>query len=459
MAKDMTQGKPYKLILAFSVPMLVGNVFQQLYSVVDTIVVGRYVSSNALAAIGTAMPVMFLCLALFGGLGVGMSIVLSQYYGAREYDNMQKAISTSIYFIAFLTLVLTVIGLLITRPLLHLMQVPPEIMEDATTYLYIIFGGTVCMVVYNGYLAVLRGIGDSVTPMIFLIIATLLNVVLDLWFVLQFGWDVAGVAIATVIAQGFSGMCCFLYVKYKVPQLAISPENRVFDRNILRIMLRMGIPSALQQTFISISQMAVQGLVNSYGPVVMAGYTSATKIDHFAMQPSMSIGSALGIFVGQNVGAGRMKRVQEGFKSTFFMEWAIGLAMSVLAFVFAPQLIGLFNRGPDSAAIIAVGSQYLRVVGMFYAVLGTMYVFQNLFRGAGDTFMTLVVSVCNFSVRVIGAYALASVDSIGQEAIWWAIPLGWAVADVVAFVAYKSGRWRRFAVTQTPSEPLPEVEV
>lgn len=458
MAKNMTEGSPYKLILAFSLPMLVGNVFQQLYNVVDTIVVGRFVSSNALAAIGTATPAMFFSLSLFGGLGVGMSVVISQFYGAKEYDNVQKALSTGMYFTAFLTVVLTIFGLVITRPLLRLMQVPDEIIGDSSTYLYIIFAGIIFMVIYNAYAAVLRGIGDSMTPMIFLIMATLLNVVLDLWFVIRFGLGVAGVATATVIAQGFSGICCYFYVKYKVPALKIDPQNRVFDKDILRIMLRMGIPSAIQQTFISISQMAVQSLVNSYGPIVMAGYTSATKIDNFAMQPSMSIGNALGIFVGQNIGAGKMDRVEKGFKSTFFMEWAVGITMSVLAFLFAPQLIGLFNHGEDSAAIIAVGSQYLRTVGMFYAVLGTMYVFQNLFRGSGDTVMTLVVSMSNFSVRVAGAYALASVKWIGQEAIWWAIPIGWAVADVVALIAYKSGRWRRFAVTRSKNEPPIEAE-
>ena len=448
MARDMTEGSPYRHILTFAGPMLVGNVFQQLYNVVDTLVVGRYVSSNALAAIGTATPIMFLCISLFGGLGMGITVVISQYFGAKDYTNLKRALSTAIYMMIVLTLLITVVGLAITRPLLNLMQAPPEIIDDAATYLYIIFGGIVFMMIYNAYVSILRGIGDSFTPMIFLIVATGINIVLDLLFVIRYDMGVAGVAIATVIAQGFSGIACYVYVKFKVPMLKIEREHRVFDKDLLRIMMRMGIPSALQMSFISVSQIAVQSLVNGYGTIVMAGYTSATKIDNFAMQPSMSIGNALGVFVGQNVGAGKMDRAEEGFKSTFVMEWVIGIFMSVMAFLFAPQLIGLFNTGADSAAIIEVGSQYLRVVGMFYVVLGTMYVFQNLSRGAGDMNMVLLTSVCNFTVRVIGAYGLAAVPWIGQEGIWWAIPIGWFVADIVGFYAYRSGRWKRFAVTK-----------
>lgn len=457
MAKDMTQGSAYKHILSFSVPLLAGSVFQQFYNVVDTVVVGRYVNSNALAAIGTATPAMMLCLSLFAGLGMGITIVVSQYFGAKDNANLKRALSTSIYMMMVITVIMTALGIFITKPLLNLMRVPPEIMGDASTYLYTIFGGVVFMIVYNTYAAVLRGVGDSITPTVFLIIAALLNVVLDLLFVLQFHMGVFGVAIATVIAQGVSGVLCYFYVKIKVPMLTIEKEYRAFDPGMFRVMLRMGIPSAIQMSFISVSQIAVQSLVNSYGSIVMAGYTSATKIDNFAFQPGMNIGNALGVFVGQNIGAGKMDRVDEGFKATFYLELIVSGLVSAIAFFFAPQLISLFNTGSDSAEIIAVGSEYLRVVGAFYLVLGAMYVYQNLFRGAGDMNMVLVLTVINFALRVAGAYAMAAIPWIGRGAIWWAIPLGWLVSDIAGHIMYKTGRWRRFALAKAENGGAPDL--
>lgn len=457
MAKDMTVGTPGKVILAFTVPMVLGNLFQQMYNIVDSVVVGRYVGSDALAAVGASFPIVFLMVAIAMGLTMGASVLISQNFGAGRLDEMRRAVYTSFLFLTVVAIAVAGLGLVIMKPVLSLLNTPANIFDDALAYLGIYFIGLPFMFIYNSGAALLRAIGDSKTPLYFLIFATIVNIVLDVVFVVNFGMGVAGVAWATLIAQGLASILSLLYI-LRVPALKMKKEDMVFDKNLLKSILKLGVPSMVQQTIVSLGMMAMQGLINSYGSDIVAGYTASTKIDSIAMMPMMNIGAALSTYTAQNVGAGKLDRVGEGYKSTLKISLAICVFISVIIFTFGSTMMHAFVDYDASKAVIDFGVQYLRFVSIFYIVGSINMITGGILRGAGDMKMFMIGSLTNFFTRVASTYILSSF--IGFHAIWWGIPIGWAAGCAFTLTRYRSGKWANARVINKGNAPAPtEIEL
>lgn len=446
MLRDMTEGSPAKLIWAFSVPMFIGSIFQQLYNMADAIVVGRFVGPNALAAVGTSFPIIFFLVALVIGMTMGSGVVISQYFGAKDIVKTRRAVVTAIAFQLVFASFLSVVGVLLSRPLLLLLNTPDVILADATAYMQIFFGGMVFMFAYNAFASVLRSLGDSKTPLYFLIIASLLNIVLNVYFVASLGWGVRGVAWATLIAQGVSSVISFIYINRRVPLLQFKRSELVFDWPIFWAMVRIGAPSSLQQSLAAVGMMAVQALVNSFGPVTMAAYTAASRMDSFAMIPIMNFGMAVSTFTGQNIGANRLDRVVQGMKATLLMVIGACLVVSVLVFTLGGQMIQLFVSGAQPE-IISQGVDYMQTISFFYAVFGVLMVMNGVLRGAGDAWVPMVTTMASLVVRVTSAYLLVN-TALTYRGIWWSIPIGWSVAVVVPTYRYFSGAWKAKAVVR-----------
>jgi putative MATE family efflux protein len=447
MIKDMTKGSEAKHILVFAVPMLIGNIFQQLYNMVDAAVVGRYVGKGALAAVGTCFPIIFFLVALVMGLSMGASVIISQLFGAGEIKKMKRAVSTSFIFLMICAVILTLVGVLISEGMLKLLQTPPEIIGEASKYLRIYFSGLSFMFIYNTISAMLRGLGDSKTPLYFLIMASLLNVVLDIAFVAVFNMGVPGVAWATIIAQAVSGLLCLLYVYKKVELLRIHPKDMIFDKDILIKSIKLGIPASIQQTVVSVSMMAIQGLVNSFGIITMAAYTAASRIDSIAMMPIMNLGLAISTFTGQNIGAGEQDRVRTGYRRTLMMV-AIACALtSTIILIFGPGLMSIFIDVKD-VEVISQGNDYITVVSLFYILMGIMFVTNGVLRGSGDMIVSMFSTLASLSVRIIAAYFLSSIPSIGYKGIWWSIPIGWFLGMTISIIRYRTGKWSEKAVVK-----------
>lgn len=445
MLNDMTSGSPMKLILTFTIPMLIGSVFQQLYNMVDSIVVGRFVGPQALAAVGTSSPIIFMLIALVMGLTTGVGIIISQFFGAKRYEDVRRAVSTALIFQLIGALVMTVVGTLASRPLLELLRTPADVINDSAAYMRIYFLGLIFMFTYNAFAGILRALGDSRSPLYFLIVSTLVNVVLDIYFVANLGWGVAGVAWATLIAQAISVVLCIFYIYRRVPILQLKRHEFVFDRGIFATMIKVGIPSSIQQTVASMGFMAVQGLINSFGSTTMAAYTAAARMDSFAMMPIMSLGMAVSTYSGQNIGADKMDRVRHGVRSALILMVIACLFVSVLVYTLGPQMIAIFVDA-DQTEVISRGVEYMRTVSLFYIVFGIMGVFNGVLRGAGDTSIPMVTVAVDLAARVIAAYWLVTIPSISYRGTWWAIPVGWCVSCVIPMMRYLSGAWKAKAV-------------
>lgn len=457
MVQDMTKGSVARQIIIFAIPLFIGNIFQQLYNMVDAVVVGRFVGKNALAAVGTSFPAMFLLVALVMGLTMGASVVVSQLFGAGDLKKMRRALSTAFIFLLICALSLTLIGILAARSLLLLLKTPPEIIGDASIYLKIIFAGLLFMFLYNTIAAFLRALGDSRTPLYFLIISSLLNMGLDLLFVLRFKMGVAGVGWATVISQAVSVILCIIYIYKRVELLRLKPRDLIFDRELFALSVRLGIPASIQQTVVSFGMIAVQGLVNSFGSVTMAAYTAAARIDSIAMMPIMNLGLAVSTFTAQNIGAGNLERVRRGYRRTLAMVAACCVATSAVILLFGPKLIELFIDARE-VEVIAQGNDYITVVSFFYILLGLLFVTNGVLRGSGDMIVSMASTIVNLTVRVIFAYFLSSRAEIGYHGIWWSIPIGWGCGFIVAYTRYRSGKWTVKAVVNDPSRQTAEAE-
>jgi len=446
MIRDMTQGSPAKLIWTFTIPMFIGNIFQQLYNMVDAIVVGRFIGPQALAAVGTSFPVIFLLVAVVLGLSMGSGVVISQYFGAKDEEKTRRAISTALTFQIVLALVMSVVGVVLSRPLLLLLGTPEAILGDATSYMQIFFGGVVFMFAYNALAGILRSLGDSKTPLYFLIVSTLVNVVLNIYFVVVLKWGVPGVAWATVISQGVSSLLSLLYIYYKVPYLKFLAKQWVFDRAIFATMVKIGIPSSIQQGIASVGMMFVQALVNSFGPTTMAAFAAAGRMDSFAMMPIMNLGMAVATYTGQNIGAGRFDRISQGVRATLAMVIVSTVLITLLVLTAGPYLIQIFVTDAE-VEVIAQGVDYLRTVSLFYVIFGVLMVLNGVLRGAGDALIPLFTSLASLVVRVGAAYWLTT-TALGYRGIWWSIPIGWSVAMLVPTLRYLSGAWKAKSVVR-----------
>ncbi len=440
--KDLTRGSEAKLIVFFALPMLIGNVFQQFYNMVDSWVVGRYVGTEALAAVGVAFPIIFLMVALVMGLAMGSNVLIAQYYGAKDLRRVRAAIDTA-YIVTFAaSAILTVAALIGTVPLLRLLRVPPSVMPEATVYLRIIFGGMILSFGYNGVSAILRGLGDSMTPLFMLIVATILNIILDLVFVRVFGWGVAGVAWATIISQGISFVGSVLYLNKTHELLKTNFLKLKFDRDIFNLSLKIGIPSGAQQTLVSLGLMFMSAVVNGFGANVMAGFTAGSRIDSFVGMPAMNVSMALSTFVGQNLGAGRPDRARRGYRAALLIGIGITAFLCSLLLLFGRQLVGIFTT---DAEVVALGARYLTIIAPFYFAFTIMFITNGLIRGSGEAVVPMLSTLlAMWLIRVPSAVLLSGLW--GTDGIWWAMPTGWVVGMFVALGYYRTGRWTKKAV-------------
>jgi putative MATE family efflux protein len=444
--KDLTRGNELKVIFFFSLPMLIGNVFQQLYNTVDSIVVGNFIGKGALAAVGASFPIIFLLVALVMGITMGSTIIIAQYYGARDMEKVKKAIHTTYIYSFWAGLAGSIIGFVLSRPLLLLLKTPEDIMPQAVIYLHIIFVGMLFSFGYNMISAILRGLGDSKTPLFFLIIATLVNIVLDLLFVVVFHWGVAGAAWATIIAQGVSFFGGMIYLNRKHELFAFKLSDIRFDPEIFKLSIRIGFPSGIQQMLVAAGNMALLRIVNIFGTDTVAAYTAATRIDTFASMPAMNLSQALSTFVGQNLGANKPERVKKGYKTSLFMASAISLTTTLIVVLFGESIMRLFTA---DLQVIHVGTRYLLIVGSFYIIFSSMFVTNGVLRGAGDTIIPMFVSLLSLWLIRVPVAALLS-SRLGSDGIWWSIPVGWSFGFLLALANYLSGRWKRKAVVGNP---------
>jgi putative MATE family efflux protein len=442
--QDLTNGKEGKLIFQFAAPMLLGNVFQQLFSVVDSIVVGKFVGKEALAAVGASFPVIFIMVSMIIGLVMGTTVVISQYFGAKDFVKVRRAIDTMYIYSAIAGVITTIIGLIISEPLLRLLGLPEEIMPQAVQYLRIYLSGIIIFFGFNGTSAVLRGLGDSKTPLYFLIIATVANIILVLLFVGVFRWGVAGAAYATLIANGiaFALAIYWLNKTHKIIRIAIKGLH--FDKVVFRQSLSIGLPTGLQQTLVAMGALALMGIVNKFGTNVIAGFSVASRLDALAMIPAMSFSQALSTFVGQNIGANKPERIRAGLISTVKMSGIVTIVTTVFIVFGGHLIMSLFTNDKE---VIRLGDQYLTIVSSFYIMFTLMFIYNGVMRGAGDTLIPMFISLLSlWIIRIPMAWYLSG--KIGASGIWWAIPAGWFVGLTLSFSYYKSGRWKKKTVVK-----------
>ena len=443
---DLTQGSETRAIVRFAIPMLIGNVFQQFYQIVDSIIVGQGVGKEALGAIGASMPIIFLMVSLIIGVTMGATIMLSQYFGARDTERMRRTMDTAFIFLFAAAVVVSIAGALLSTPILRALRTPDDILPHASQYLQIMFIGMIFLFGFYTVSAILRGLGDAKRPLYFLMIASGLNVVLDLLFVLVFGWGVAGAAWATVIAQGVAFVIGVGYMQRK-PDLRISLSTMRFDPAIFRTMVRIGLPTGIQQSLVSFGFVALTRIVNPFGTDVIAGYTAATRLDSFAMLPAMNLSLAVSTFVGQNLGAGKPERVRRGFGAAMGIGIGIAIVLSIFLIVFRDGMVGLFSTDPG---VLRHGGEYLTVVTSFYVLITAMFITGGVLRGAGDTMVQMVITlIALWGVRIPVAAILST--TMGTLGIWWAIPAGWSVGCGLMFWYYLSGRWKKKAITAPPA--------
>ncbi|MDR0294447.1 MAG: MATE family efflux transporter [Oscillospiraceae bacterium] len=445
---DMTVGNPLRHIIRFSIPLLIGNLFQQFYNMADSIIVGQFMGEErvqAQAAVNNGMPVIMLITAVFMGLGMGATIILSQNYGAKEMDAVRKTIRTIYTVVMTVSVPLTVVGVAATPALMRLLGVPDAsgtggatTMDMAVGYVRIIFIGLIGSLGYNINAGILQGLGDSRTPLRFLIVSTLINVVLDLLFVAVFGWGVTGVAVATIIAQAFSWLYGAWYIRKKYPELELRLLKLGADRPILQKILRLGLPSAVQQSLFSVGSLMMQKLVNEGGDAFIAGFGNAVRIDSFVFLPVFSFFAALTTFAGQNMGMRQIARVKHGLRVTLCVAQAVYAVMAVLTVVFGRFLLGLFN--PDQA-VIDNGMIYIYSVIPFCFIVIFQFMMVAVMRGAGQVMVPLFTTVVGFIiVRIPSAYLLARFA--GHDKMFYSYPIGWCFSLAAAGVMYATGRWQ-----------------
>jgi len=437
--KDMTTGQEAKAIFFFALPMLLGSVFQQFYNMVDSFVVGKFVGKQALAAVGQSFPVIFVFVALVMGLGMASNILIAQFFGAKEKERVQCVIDTTITVTQVFSVAVTILGIAFAPLILSLMQTPDDVKKDAVLYLRIIFGGSLVSFGYNAVSAIQRGLGDSKTPLYALMISTLVNVVLDLAFVVFFGWGVWGVGVATVIAQTVSLVWVLAYLRKKNPELCVSLFRFRFDREIFNRIFSIGLPSGVQQALVGAGLMTLTGVVNTFGTNPSAAYSAAGKLDSFAILPAMNIGMAISTFTAQNLGAGKKERVRRGLAYGALMAASITVTFAFLMFTFGNIFMRFFSNDKE---VIRIGFEYLRIVSLGYILQTLMFCFSGVLRGAGATFFTMLMTLlAMWIIRIPLAFVLSRYS--GTSGIWWSIVIGFAVGLIGTILYYVFGKWER----------------
>ena len=436
---DLTEGKVWKVIVRFAVPLLVGNLLQQFYNITDSIIVGQFLGKEALAAVSASFFIYYFIISLVIGVGSGTTVVISQLFGAKQYQKVQLAFSSFFIFMLVGGIILSIAGIIFAEPVFRLTNTPEEVIPQAVAYFRIYIGGTFLFVTFNSIISILRGVGESVRPMLFILITTVLNIAFDLLFILAFKWGIEGAARATVVSQGI-GMCIALaYVNNTHPLLSIKKQDMLFDWKLFKESLKIGLPTSVQQCAIALGLIALLGIVNSFGTNTLTAYGAAGKIDTIITQAILTLSGALAAFCGQNIGAGRLDRVKKGVQFTMYTNIALGLLTFAAVYLFGNEMMRIFTKDID---VVAIGKEYLLIIGGFFIVHGALNVYNGALRGAGDTLFPMITSlVCLWLIRIPLAYYLSS--WLGRNGIWWAIGISITIGLIVTFVYYKMGFWKR----------------
>ncbi len=427
---DLTKGPITGTMLRFAWPLMLGNLLQQCYNIADTLIVGRVLGAGALAAVGSSYTLIVFITSIFIGLCMGCSAVFSMQYGARDLKELRSSIFSSILIIGSVTLVLNVLSIAFLSPIIHLLQTPDEITGLTYDYLFIIFLGMIPVCLYNFYAFLLRAIGNSFVPLLFLMVSVILNIGLDLLFILVARMGVEGAALATVIAQSAAAAGIIVYTCRLFPELRLTRKDCAIRPHTIKRISSYAFLTGIQQSVMNFGILMVQGLVNSFGTSVMAAFAAAVKIDSFAYMPVQDFGNAFSTFVAQNYGAGRIERIRRGIRSAILVTTLFAFAVSAMVFWCSPWLMSLFVS-PDETAIIAIGVEYLRIEGSFYVGIGYLFLLYGFYRAVCLPSMSVVLTVVSLGTRVVLAYILAAIPSVGYTGIWWSVPVGWALADIV----------------------------
>lgn len=437
MYRDLTKGDITKTLLLFAIPMIAGNLLQQFYNIADTLIVGKFLGRNALAAVGSAFTLMTFLTSILLGMSMGAGALFAIYQGQGDLERLRAGIVQAFGLIFLLTVFLYAAVYLWIDPIMLFLRVPEEVYTLMRQYLWIIFSGLSAVFLYNFFSCLLRALGNSVTPLIFLAVSALLNIALDLLFVLKFSWGVGGAAAATVIAQYVSGLGIFFYTLFCCRGLRPARRHFCGNADILRDIWRLSVLTCVQQSVMNFGILMVQGLVNSFGPVVMAAFAAAVKIDSFAYMPVQDFGNAFSTFVSQNYGAGQYGRIRQGIKKAALTSVLFCAVISVLVLLLAKQLMLIFVQ-PHETEILAAGVRYLRIEGSFYWGIGCLFLLYGFYRAVKAPFMSVILTVISLGTRVILAYALAG--PVGVDGIWAAIPIGWILADTAGVLYYRRNK-------------------
>ncbi|MCQ4636922.1 MATE family efflux transporter [Anaerovorax odorimutans] len=431
---DLTEGKVTRSMLLFALPLILGNLLQQLYNIVDTLIVGRILGPGALAAVGSSFTLMVFLTSIILGLCMGSSVTFSMFYGAKKENAFRSSLSFSFFFIGLLTIGITCAVFLFTGPIMSILKIPPEIYDETKVYLRIVFIGILFTFVFNYFAAVLRSIGNSVVPLIFLGIASLINIGLDLLFILSFGLGIAGAAWATVIAQFISAAGLALYCFRRLPILRIEKRHMRPPKAICWSIIRLSLLTSIQQSIMNFGILMIQGLVNSFGVAVMAAFAAAVKIDAFAYMPVQDFGNAFSTYIAQNFGAEKKDRIRRGIRSAGLCALVFCIVISALVCCFAEPLMKIFISSSETE-IIRIGVGYLRIEGAFYCGIGILFLLYGFYRGIGRAGISVILTIVSLGTRVLLAYTLAP-TAAGLLGIWWAIPIGWFLADLIGILYY-----------------------
>ncbi len=443
MNRDLSKGPVVKSMLLFAIPMILGDLLQQCYNIADTLIVGRFLGEKALAAVGSSFTLMTFITSIILGLCMGSSALFSIRFGQRDENGLKEDICASFSFITVVTVLLNIIAYASLGGLQIFLRVPDEVWGDMRKYLFVIFMGIPAVFFYNYFASYLRAIGNSVIPLLFLAVSSVLNIILDLWFVIGFEKGVEGAAQATVIAQYLSGLGIMIYTLVRYKQVHAIWKIRCLKKKRIREIISFSMLTCIQQAVMNLGILMVQGLVNSFGTVVMAAFAAAVKIDAFAYMPVQDFGNAFSTFIAQNYGAKEKKRIQQGLKAAVRISAIFCVAISAFVCIFAKQLMRIFVDAKE-IDIIMEGVRYLRIEGAFYIGIGWLFLLYGLYRALGRPGMSVVLTVFSLGIRVALAYILSAIPAIGVIGIWWSVPIGWALADAVGLLYYRTKKQSLF---------------
>lgn len=441
----MTQGNPMKLLLLFTLPMLVGNLFQQLYNMVDSMVIGKCVNANALAAVGCTGSWNYFFFSMSLGMSIGVGVVVAQFVGARDEKNVQRTIVNGLYVLTGISLFMSFLGIVLARPILVLMQTPAVILDDAVVYMQVTSAGLLAVSIFNGASSILRALGDAKTPLIFLAVASVINIGLDLLFVMAFHWSVFGVGLATILAQMIAAIGSFVYAFRRVPEFRIPKEMLHPHRDTMLRCIRIGMPVALQNSMIALSCIALQVVINGFEEVVVAANTALIRLETLVQQPFASLGAALVTYTGQNMGAGDEERVKKGFRASVVLCAAFSLLILPIGFFGAKWFIGLFVNEPE---VIAMGVLALRIDVFFYFGLGMIHASRNVLNGTGDASAAMINGIVEVVGRVGFAKPLTMIPAIGVSGIWYTTGITWTLTALFSTGRYLTGKWKNKSLTK-----------